>query len=131
MICKKHKKICRILSFIEHLLILASKAAGCVSISAFASLVGIPAGVASFANGIKICSITAVIKKYKSIIKKSKKEHDKVVSKTKLNAFEVLTFKALIDSCISHDVFVPINNVLKIYGDMREKIKSPNNNNMK
>ena len=43
---------------------------GCVSTSAFASLVGIPEGVASSAVGIKICAITAVIRKYKSMIKK-------------------------------------------------------------
>ena len=40
----------------------------CVFISVFASLFGIPAGVASSAVGMKICAITAMIKK--SIIKK-------------------------------------------------------------
>ena len=38
---KKHKKVCTILNYIEHFLILASTNTGCVSISAFASLVGI------------------------------------------------------------------------------------------
>ena len=50
---------------------------GCVSISAFALLVAIPVGIASSAVGIKICAITAAIKKYKSIIMK-KKKHDKI-----------------------------------------------------
>ena len=36
-------------------------------------------GVTSSAVGIKICAITAEIKKFKSIIKKKKKEHDKLV----------------------------------------------------
>ena len=50
---------------------------------------------------IKICEITAGIKKYKSIIKK-KKKHDKIVLlwKNKLNAIKVLISKALIDSYI-------------------------------
>ena len=78
---------------------------GCVSISAFASLVGIPIGITSSAIGLKICAITAGIKKYKSIIKKKKKNHDKIVSiaKYKLSRIEVLISKALIDSNISND----------------------------
>ena len=69
------------------LLILASIVFGCVSISAFASLIGIPVGIASSAAIIKICVITAGIKSCKSIIKKKKKKHDKIVllGKTKLN----------------------------------------------
>ena len=48
---KKHKKICRGLYYIEHLLILISRVTGCVSISAFASLVGIPIGITISAVG--------------------------------------------------------------------------------
>ena len=44
----------------------------CVSISAFASLVGVLVVVTSSTVGIKICAITAGIKKYKSIIKKKR-----------------------------------------------------------
>ena len=51
-------------------LILASTITGCVSISAFASLISIPIGITSSAIGLKICSIAAGIKRYKSIIKK-------------------------------------------------------------
>ena len=43
-----------------------------VSFSDFVSFVGIPVGIASFAATIKICAITAGIKKYYSIIKKKK-----------------------------------------------------------
>ena len=39
---KKHKKVYRVLNYIEHLLILLSTVTGCVSISVFAFLVGIP-----------------------------------------------------------------------------------------
>ena len=63
--------------------------------------------------GIKICAITAGIKKYKSIIKKKKKKHDKIalLGKNKLNTIEVLISKALINSYISHE-FVSVNNDL-------------------
>ena len=67
---KKHKKVCRVSNYIKPLLILISKNTGCVSISAFVCLVGIPTGITSSVIGLKICVITAGIKRYKSIIKK-------------------------------------------------------------
>ena len=39
---KKLKKVCTTLNYIEQLFILASKIIGCISISSFASLLGIP-----------------------------------------------------------------------------------------
>ena len=101
---KKHKRVCPTPYYIEHFLILASTITEYVSNSAFASLVGIPIGIKSSAIGLKICAITAGIKKYKLIIKKKKKKHDKIVllPKSKLNSIEVLISKALIDSVISH-----------------------------
>ena len=70
---KKHKKVSKTLNYIKHLLILASKITGWVSISAFSSLVGIPIGITSSTIALKICAITAGIKRYKSKIKKRKK----------------------------------------------------------
>ena len=58
---------------------LASIITGCVSISAFASLVSVLVGITSFAVRLKICAITAEIKKYKSVIKKKKKKYDKIM----------------------------------------------------
>ena len=105
---KKHKKVCRVLNYIDHSLIVIFTITGCVSISVFASLIGIPIGITSSAIGLKICVITAGIKNYKSIINKKKKKHDKIVllAKSELNSTEVLISKALIDSNISHDEFV-------------------------
>ena len=73
LISKKHKKIYKILNHTEHLLILVSTVTGCASISTFALLVGSFVGMASSATTIKIGVITAVIKKYTSIIKKKRK----------------------------------------------------------
>ena len=53
-------------------LILSSRITGCVSISAFVSLVGVPIGITISAIRLKICAISAVIKKYKPLIKKKK-----------------------------------------------------------
>ena len=68
--------------------------------------------------------MNAGIKKYKSIIKKKKRKHDKVLlAKSKLISIEVLISKALIYSVIRHDEFILINNVLKEYNEMKEKSK--------
>ena len=55
--------------------------------------------------------------------------HDKIVllAKSKLSSIEVSISKALIDSNISHDEFVLINNVLKDSHDMKEEIESLSN----
>ena len=94
--------------------------------SAFTSFIGLPIRIVSSVIELKIRASTAGIKRYKTIIKKKKKQHDKTVllSKYKLNSIEILIYKALIDSNISHDQFVLINNVLKGYDEMKEfKIK--------
>ena len=103
LMSKKHKKVYRVLNYIEHLLILISTVSGCVSISDFDSLIGISIGITSSAIELKKCAIAAAIKKYKSIIKKKKKKHDKILplAKSKLNSVEVLISKAFIDSNIS------------------------------
>ena len=119
---QKHKKVCTTLNYIEHFLILGSIITGFVSISTFSFLVGIPIGITSSAIGFKKMCNNCRIKRYKSIIKK--KKHDKIVllAKSKLNSLEVLISKALIDSVISHDEFVLINNVLREYNEMKEDL---------
>ena len=47
-----------------------------------------------------------------------------MLEKDKLNTIEVLISQSLIDSYISHDEFVSVNNVLKEYNEMKEEIKS-------
>ena len=120
---KSTKRFVQSVNYIEHFLILASTITGCVSISAFASLIGIPIGITSSAIGLKICAITAGIKKYKSIIKKKKKKHDKIVSlaKSELNRIEVLISKSLIDSNISHYEFVSMNSFQKSWKNKNPK----------
>ena len=102
-----------------------STVTGCVSISAFASLVAIPVGIISFALVIKISSITPGIKEPKSFIKKKKNKLDKIalLGKVKLNTTKVLISKALILSYISHDKFVLVDDVLREYYKIKEEIK--------
>ena len=60
LISKNHKNVCRVLNYIEHILILNSTVSGCVFIYDFAFLVGILIGITSSAIVFKICIITTV-----------------------------------------------------------------------
>ena len=124
---KKHKQVWRALNYIDHSLIVIYTITGYVSISSFASLVGIPIWIESSIIGLNICVITAGIKKYLSIIKK--KKHDKIalLAKSKLVGIEVLIPKALIDLNISCDEFVLISNVPKKFYDMKEEVTNSDN----
>ena len=89
---EKYKKACKYLNYVEHVDILALTVTGCISFSAFASLVAILVGITSSAVGIK-----------------------------KLNTIQVLISKHLIDSYISHDEFVSINDILREYYEIKER----------
>ena len=66
---------------------------------------------------LKICAITAAIKKYKWKIIKQLYCQQKI----KLNKIKFLISKALID----YNEFISINNVLKEYYETNEEIKHP------
>ena len=61
LMSKKHKNVYRVLNYLEHLFISNSTVIGCVSISAFASLFGIPIGITSSRIVLKNCVITQYI----------------------------------------------------------------------
>ena len=46
---KKYNNVRRVLNYFEHFLVFVSAVSGCFSISVFASLVGVPVGIASSA----------------------------------------------------------------------------------
>ena len=119
LMSEKHQKVSRALNDFEHFLIFISAVSGCVLIFSFASLVGIPVGITNSPVGLKICAITAGIKKCKSVIKKKRKKHNYTVLLAKT--------KALKYSYINHDEFVSVNNLLKEYNEMKEEIKNPEN----
>ena len=98
LMSEKHKKTCKYFNYVERFLILASAVTACVSVSTSASLLCVPVAIRSPIVGLKICAITVEIKKYKSVIKKKKKKHDKILllGKTKINTIEVLISKTLI-----------------------------------
>ena len=73
LMSKKHKKFSRALNYIDNSLIAISAITGCVSISAFAPLIGIPIGITSSAIGLKIYGITTGNKSISQQIRKRRR----------------------------------------------------------
>ena len=92
------RKLVRVQIKLNTFFYLASGVTGRVSISAFASLVGIYISIACSAVGLEVFAINAWIKNYKSII----------------------------NTNISKRQFLSVNNVLREYDDMQEAIKNIN-----
>ena len=80
MISKKYKKTCMALNYIEHLLILASAVTGCVSISAFATVVGI--AIASL-NTMEVLISKSLIDSYISRNEKDEENKNPKAAKSK------------------------------------------------
>ena len=53
---EKYKKVCKLLNYFEHFLVFVFAVSDCVSISAFASLVGASLGIANCTVGLKSIS---------------------------------------------------------------------------
>ena len=47
-----------------------------------------------------------------------------LLGKAKLNTIEILIYNALINSHVSHDDFVSVNNVLRENNEIKEEIKN-------
>ena len=71
----RNKKISTALNYIGHVLVLVSIIIWCISISGFASLLGLLVGITSSTIGWKVFLITTGIKKYNSTIQKYKMKH--------------------------------------------------------
>ena len=90
-------------------------------------LVDIPIGVSSSVVGLKICAIAPRIKKNKSIIKKKRKNHDKLalLAKTNLNTTQSFISKVSVDSYINHEKICFSEKYVMIIWWHKEAIKNP------
>ena len=80
--------MCRTLNYVKHFLVFVSVCSVCISTFVFGPLIDIPVGIIGSAVGLKICGITAAIKKYKSgIMGKSKNDDKSVVSKNEVKNY--------------------------------------------
>lgn len=123
---KRLRKISRTLQYVDISLIVITGVFSGVSISLLAIVIGSPIGLAIASKELKACLCLAIIKNILSIIRKKKDKHNQIVllARTKLNIINVLIYKGLDDSDISHEEFVLVPNELKDYNEMRKNIRT-------
>ena len=113
------------LNYVERFLVSISAGSGFVSVSAFASLIGVPVGIESLAVGIKLLEITAknLSHQEKPQLSREKTKKSDLIFKANRSFIS----KALCHSDIIYKHFVSVNNVLREYNKMKEDIKNPKN----
>ena len=127
---KNLNKYVTIFDYIDKILIILSVTSSGISIISFASIIGVPAGIASASFTLTFSTATGIIKKLLNITRKKKKRHDKILmlAKSKLNSIESLISQALNDLDISHEEFIIILNEKDKYERMKYNLINENEN---
>ena len=113
-IIKKISKYIVAFDYADKVFITLSASFGTLSIASYATIVGIPAGIAG-ASSTLICTVTTgVVKTFLNITRKKKKKHNKIIAlaRNKLNVIANLISQALIDFEITHEELITHKNYL-------------------
>ena len=118
------KKLSKYISFFDYFdksLIVLSLTSGSVSVASFATVIGIPTGIARSSLGLTF----PLCKKLLKATKNKKKKHNKVVmlARSKLNSIESKISEALINNQISHEDFMTIINEERNYRELKESTR--------
>ena len=133
-IVKKISKYIVAFDYSDKRFITLSASFGTLSIASYATVVGIPVGVAGTYLTLIFTVTTGVVKILLNITRKKKKKHNKIIAlaRSKLNIIENLISQALIDFKITHKEFSKIiyekNNYEQIIDNIRS-VKSINDLN--
>ena len=94
--------------------------------ASYATVVGIPAGIAGTSLTLIFTVTTGVVKTLLNITRKKKKKHNKIIAlaRCKLNIIENLISQALIDFEITHEEFSKIIYEKNNYEQIIDNIKS-------
>ena len=125
---KKLSKYVTTFDYIDKILIGLSATTGGILFISFTTIIGEPAGIASFT--LIFSKIKGIIKKLLNITRSKKKNHDKILmlAKSKFNSIETLTSQVLNDIEISHEEFITIFREKDRYEKMKENIRDKNEN---
>ena len=124
-IIKKLNKYLVSFDYLDKIFIALSASFGTLSITSYASVVGIPVGIAGSSLTLIFTIGTGISKLLLNVTKKRKKKHNNIIalSKNKLNMIDKLLSGALNDSEISHEEFTNIINEANIYENIKENNK--------
>ena len=98
-IIKKLNKYIVAFDYADKVFITLSASFGTLSIASYATIVGIPVGIAGASLTLIFIMTTGVVKTLLNITRKKKKKHNKIIAlaRSKLNIIENLMSQALID----------------------------------
>ena len=98
-ILKKISKYIVAFDYADKVFVTLSTSFGTLSIASYATIVGIPAGIAGTSLTLIFTVTTGVIKTLLNITRKKKKKHNKIIAlaRSKLNIIENLISQTLID----------------------------------
>ena len=122
---KKLSKYVYFFYYFDKSLIILSVTSGSVSIASFATVIGIPTGIAMVSFSLAFLLCTGLVKKLLKATRNEKKKHNKIVmlGRSKLNIKESKISEALISNQISHEDFITIINEERNYRELKESIR--------
>ena len=127
-IIKKISKYIVAFDYADKLFITLSASFGTLSIASYATVVGIPAGIAGASLTLIFTITTGVVKTFLNINRKKKKKHKIIaLARSKLNIIENLISQVLIDFEITHEEFSKIIYEKNNYEQIIDNIKSVKN----
>ena len=133
-IVEKISKYIFAFDYADKVFITLSASFSTLSIASYATVVGIPAGIAGASLTLIFTITTGVVKTLLNITRKKKKKHNEIIAlaRSKLNIIENLISQALTDFEITHEEFSKImyekNNYEQIIDSIRS-VKSINDLN--
>ena len=124
-IIKKLNKYLVSFDYLDKIFITLSASFSTLSIASYATVLGLPVGIAGSSLTLIFTIGTGINKSLLRVTKKRKKKHNKIIvlAKSKLNMIDTLLSSALNDSKISHDEFTNIITEENIYENIKENIK--------
>ena len=124
-IIKKLNKYLVSFDYLDKIFITLSASFSTLSIASYASVLGLPVGIAGSSLTLIFTIGTGINKSLLRVTKKRKKKHNKMIAlaKSKLNMIDALLSSALNDSKVSHEEFTNIITEKNIYENIKENIK--------
>ena len=124
-IVKKISKYIVAFDYADKVFITLSASFGTLSIASYATVVGIPAGIAGTSLTLIFTVTIGVVKTLLNITRKKKKKHNKIIAlaRRKLNIIENLISQALIDFEITHEEFSKTIDEKNNYEQIIDNIK--------
>ena len=109
-IIKKLNKYVVGFDYLDKIFIALSASFSILSIASYATVIGLPVGIAGSSLTLIFTISTGINKSLLNVTKKRKKKHNKIIAlaKSKLNTIDTLLSSALNDSKISHREFTNI-----------------------